>query len=116
MIIPPRAAPYYPLLCNITEHGIILPAAIMNSILQPRINSVKKYFSALMFFSFGYFSWLVHINIVTGKWVYPFLNAVGTTKVLTIVYPVTAVISFSAALLGIYINDKIWAVKRLKTN
>ena len=56
-------------------------------------------------YTFAYYTWILHIHQRTDKWVYPFLEAVGYQKVLTVIFPMTAILAGSASILGFHINS-----------
>lgn len=56
-------------------------------------------------YTFAYYTWILHIHQKTDKWVYPFLAAVGYQKVLTVIFPMTAILAGAASILGLNINS-----------
>ena len=68
-------------------------------------------------YTFAYYTWILHIHQKTDKWVYPFLAAVGYQKVLTVIFPMTAILAGAASILGFNINSAYQPVlsKKQKT-
>ena len=97
-----------------TEHGLILPVAIFN-LLADR-HEIKKGLSAVLLITAtaGYSVWIIHIFNVTGEWVYPFLNALGTDAVLYKFLPITAAVALILQHIGFKIYEKVHCNKKLK--
>ena len=65
-------------------------------------------------YTFAYYTWILHIHQRTDQWVYPFLAAVGYQKVLTVIFPMTAILAGAASILGFNINSAYQPVPSMK--
>jgi len=106
---------FYPQWVSCIEHGLVFPIGLLNTVHRPFHMSKWTSFCVIWASTIGYFVWLRHIFNVTGKWVYPFMHALGDGGVEYYLFPPSLVIVSIIQQLGWKINEIAHPVKQKKT-
>ena len=95
-------------------HGFIIIPSLFNTF-YGRFD-VKNFTAYAIAFTYtlGYYGLITHIFMVTGKWVYPFMNSLGVKYVLSGVFPITLVLVVWLQKLGLKWNHSIFPEKQTK--
>ena len=104
LIYPRVLEEFYPFWLNLVEHALILPVAVFNITRAPFDMSRPLSYGLGAVSSFAYFLWVMRIFEVSGRWVYPFLEAMGKDNVLYVFFPSTVVVVAIFQFIGWKIN------------
>ena len=115
LIYPAKIESFYPQWVSCIEHGLVFPIGLLNTVHCPFKMSKSMSCCVLWASSVGYFVWLCHIFNVTGKWVYPFMHALGDGGVEYYLFPASLVIVSIIQQLGWKINEIAHPVKEKNT-
>lgn len=116
LIYPQLLQEYYPPWVSNIEHGLILPVALFNIVYQPFHMSRLLSYSMAGVSTLAYVAWIVHIYNVTGKWIYPFMNAMGTEQVLYIFFPLSLIVAVVFQNIGWRLNEMVHPSKHYVEN
>ena len=112
LIYPVRMESIYPQWVSCIEHGLVFPIGLLNILHQPFRMSKTLACGLIWMATFSYYAWLRHIFNVTGKWVYPFMDAMGSDTVNYLLFPVTLVIVSLVQQLGWKLNTMAHPTKQ----